>query len=85
MPAKIPDLTEALIGRFDDHHAALVRQILARRRHIHDAKVVLDELIADQPARLRCPADSCIAAATPTQAASRADEPNRDMSPPVSA
>lgn len=48
MRARIPDLTEALIGRFDDHHAALVEQMLARLRHIHDAMVVLDELIADQ-------------------------------------
>ena len=46
MRAKIPALTEAVIGRFDDHHQVLVGQMLARLRHIQDGLAALDELIA---------------------------------------
>ena len=46
MRAKIPDLTEALTGHFDDHHEVLVGQMLGRLRHIHDGLAALDELIA---------------------------------------
>jgi transposase len=45
MRAKIPDLTEALTGHFDDHHALLVGQMLARLNRVEQALAALDEHI----------------------------------------
>jgi transposase len=45
MRAKIPDLTEALTGHFDDHHALLVGQMLARLNRVEQALTALDEHI----------------------------------------
>ena len=45
MRAKIPDLTEALTGHFDDHHALLVGQMLARLNRVEQALAVLDDHI----------------------------------------
>lgn len=42
MRAKIPDLTEALIGHFDDHHALLVGQMLSRLELVESALDTLD-------------------------------------------
>src|SRR5665648_169649 len=50
MRAKIPDLREALTGRFDDHHALLVGQLLARIAHTEQAIKDLDAHIAAQMA-----------------------------------
>jgi transposase len=43
---KIPDLTEALTGRFDDHHALIVGQLLTRVNHVEQALADLDAQIA---------------------------------------
>ena len=45
MRRKIPELTEALTGRFDDHHALLVGQMLARLERVEQALAALDEQI----------------------------------------
>lgn len=45
MRSKIPDLTEALIGRFDEHHALLVSQMLSRLELVEQALVDLDAQI----------------------------------------
>jgi len=50
MRAKIPDLREALTGRFDDHHGLLVGQLLARIAHTEQAIKDLDTHIAAQMA-----------------------------------
>ena len=50
MRAKIPDLREALTGRFDDHHGLLVGQLLARIAHTEQAINDLDAHIATQMA-----------------------------------
>ena len=50
MRAKIPDLREALTGRFDDHHGLLVGQLLARIAHTEAAIKDLDAHIATQMA-----------------------------------
>jgi len=50
MRAKIPDLREALTGRFDDHHALLVSQLLARIAATETAIKDLDAHIAAQMA-----------------------------------
>ena len=50
MRAKIPDLREALTGRFDDHHGLLVGQLLARIAHTEQAIKDLDAHIAAQMA-----------------------------------
>jgi len=44
---KIPELAEALTGRFDDHHALLVGQLLARIAATEQALVDLDAHLAD--------------------------------------
>jgi len=46
MRRKIPDLTEALTGRFDDHHALLVGQLLTRLEHTDSSVRALDADIA---------------------------------------
>ncbi len=46
MRAKIPQLTEALTGSFDDHHARLARAILRRLELVEEALVELDDVIA---------------------------------------
>jgi len=46
MRAKIPQLTEALIGSFDAHHARLARAILHRLELVEAALAELDEVIA---------------------------------------
>jgi transposase len=46
MRAKIPALTEALIGSFDDHHAQLAGSILHRLELVEAALVELDAVIA---------------------------------------
>jgi len=43
---KIPELTEALTGRFDDHHALLVAQLLTRLDHTESTLARLDAAIA---------------------------------------
>ena len=43
MRAKIPELTDALAGRFNDHHAMLCREMLAR---IDQADATIDECTA---------------------------------------
>ena len=43
---KIPELTEALTGAFDEHHAQLARSILHRLDLVESAIVELDEVIA---------------------------------------
>lgn len=45
MRGKIPDLSEALIGRFDDHHALLVGQMLDRLEAVEAALAALDTQI----------------------------------------
>ncbi len=47
---KIPDLTEALIGRFDDHHALLVGAMLRELDLVDGALVRLDAQIAAEMA-----------------------------------
>jgi transposase len=42
---KIPDLTEALTGHFDDHHALIVGQLLTRLNHVEQALAELDAQI----------------------------------------
>jgi transposase len=58
--AKIPALREALVGRFDDHHAELLamllRQVDALGADIDDLTKRIDELVAKIPAA-RAPAD----------------------------
>jgi len=58
--AKIPALREALVGRFDDHHAELLamllRQIDALSFDIDDLTRRIDEIIAEIPAA-QAPAD----------------------------
>jgi transposase len=46
MRAKIPALTEALTGSFDDHHARMARAILRRLELVEEALVELDDVIA---------------------------------------
>jgi transposase len=46
MRAKIPQLTEALIGSFEDHHARMARAILRRLELVEDALAELDDVIA---------------------------------------
>jgi transposase len=46
MRAKIPDLTEALTGHFDPHHAQLARSILHRLDLVEVALTELNEVIA---------------------------------------
>jgi transposase len=46
MRAKIPVLTEALTGAFDEHHATLARAILRRLELVEHALAELDEVIA---------------------------------------
>ena len=48
MRRKIPDLTEALTGHFDDHHALLVGQLLARLAHTEQALRDLDAHIGER-------------------------------------
>lgn len=43
---RIPDLTEALIGRFDDHHALLVEAMLTRLNHVEAALASINAQIA---------------------------------------
>jgi transposase len=47
MRAKIPDLTEALTGHFDVHHAQLAGSILHRLDLVEEALAQLDAVIAD--------------------------------------
>ncbi|WP_222272808.1 IS110 family transposase [Modestobacter marinus] len=47
MRAKMPQLTEALIGAFDDHHAMLARAILRRLELVEAALAELDAVIAE--------------------------------------
>jgi transposase len=47
MRGKIPQLREALAGRFDDHHAAVVAELLARIDHADDIIDRLSDRIAD--------------------------------------
>lgn len=58
--AKIPALREALVGRFDDHHAELLamllRQVDALNGDIDDLTERIDELVAKIPAA-QAPAD----------------------------
>jgi transposase len=46
MRAKIPQLTEALTGSFDDHHARMARAILRRLGLVEEALAELDDVIA---------------------------------------
>jgi transposase len=46
MRAKIPDLREALVGRFDDHHACLCRHHLGRVGDLEAAIKTLDGQVA---------------------------------------
>jgi transposase len=46
MRRKIPELTEALTGHFDPHHAQLARSILHRLDLVEHAIVELDEVLA---------------------------------------
>src|SRR4028119_1367389 len=46
MRAKIPQLTEALIGSFEDHHARMARAILRRLELVEEALAELDDVIA---------------------------------------
>lgn len=46
MRRKIPDLTEALTGHFDDHHRLLVGQLLGRLEHTEQALRALDAHLA---------------------------------------
>ncbi len=46
MRAKLPQLTEALIGSFEDHHARMARAILRRLELVEAALVELDDVIA---------------------------------------
>lgn len=48
MRSKIPDLTEALIGHFDDHHSLLVGQLLERLAHTERAIAALDAHLAEE-------------------------------------
>ncbi|WP_315094723.1 transposase [uncultured Cellulomonas sp.] len=43
---KIPDLIEALTGRFDEHHALIVGQLLTRVNHVEQGLADLDAQIA---------------------------------------
>ncbi len=43
---KFPDLTEALTGHFDDHHALLVGAMLHQLDHVQAALLELDATIA---------------------------------------
>jgi transposase len=45
MRGKIPQLTEAMTGHFDEHHARLARSILHRLELVEAALVELDEVI----------------------------------------
>ncbi len=45
---KIPDLQEALTGRFDDHHAVLVGQLLTRLAQTEAALADLNAVIAQK-------------------------------------
>jgi transposase len=47
MRAKIPQLTEALTGSFDDHHARMARAILRRLELVEGALAELDAVIAE--------------------------------------
>jgi transposase len=47
MRVKIPQLVEALTGRFDDHHARLVAALLHRLDHVDRAIADLDLVIAE--------------------------------------
>jgi transposase len=47
MRVKIPELTEALIGHFDDHHARLARAILDRLKMVEAALAELDAVLED--------------------------------------
>ncbi len=47
MRIKIPQLTEALIGSFDEHHARLARAILRRLELVQAALAELDGVIAE--------------------------------------
>lgn len=42
---KLPELRQAMVGRFDDHHASLCRLHLARVRDLEDGIAVLDQQI----------------------------------------
>jgi transposase len=46
MRAKIPQLTEALTGSFDDHHGRMARAILRRLELVEEALAELDDVIA---------------------------------------
>lgn len=48
MRQKIPDLTEALTGHFDDHHRLLVGQLLDGLAHTERALKALDAHLAEQ-------------------------------------
>lgn len=48
MRRKIPDLTEALTGHFDEHHSLLVGQLLERLAHTERALTTLDAHLAEQ-------------------------------------
>jgi transposase len=47
MRGKIPALTEALIGHFDEHHARLARAILDRLERVESALAELDAVLED--------------------------------------
>jgi hypothetical protein len=46
MRRKIPELTEALTGHFDNGHALLARSILSRLDRVEQALAELDDVIA---------------------------------------
>jgi transposase len=48
MRRKIPDLTEALTGHFDEHHELLVGQLLGRLEHTEQALKALDAHLAER-------------------------------------
>jgi len=56
MRAKIPDLRQALVGRFDDHHARMCRHHLARVGDLEAAIKTLDHQVADliEPVAAHC-------------------------------
>ena len=59
MRRKIPDLTEALTGHFDDHHALLARSILHRLDLVEAALAELDDGIAAAWRRGRTRSSCC--------------------------